>query len=302
MRKKVAGLLILSGLAVMLAGCGGKAGSGGTAQSKAAEADSGKMEANETTQREAAEADPEEKDVEGDPERRSAQMDSGETEAIGTTQKEAEKMNLEKKSEKGKLLYMGHASIRITTPEGKIIYIDPYAGEGYEPAADLILQTHGHYDHCDLDRIANRNADCRIITWKEALSDGAHQTFDLGFATVEAVEAGNNKFHSLDECVGFIVTLTDGTSVYVSGDTSKTARMASLAEKKIDYAFFCCDGVYNMDIDEAAQCASLVGARHNIPYHMLPADGAAVFDMARAEQFDAPDRLIIEDGQEIELE
>ena len=41
-----------------------------------------------------------------------------------------------------KLLYMGHASIRITTTEGKVIYIDPFAGEGYEPAADLILITH----------------------------------------------------------------------------------------------------------------------------------------------------------------
>ena len=33
---------------------------------------------------------------------------------------------------KAKLLYMGHASLRITTPENKVIYIDPYAGKGYE--------------------------------------------------------------------------------------------------------------------------------------------------------------------------
>ena len=162
--------------------------------------------------------------------------------------------------------------------------------------------THGHYDHYDLDKVADRNPDCRIITWQEALSDGAYQTFDLDFASVEAVEAGNNQYHSLDECVGYIVTLADGTSVYVTGDTSTTQQMSSLAEKEIDYAFFCCDGIYNMDLEEAAQCAKLVGAKHNIPYHMAAADSGALFDRSRAEQFDVPDLLIIEDGEEIELE
>lgn len=203
---------------------------------------------------------------------------------------------------KGRLLYMGHASLRITTPEGKVIYIDPYAGQGYEPAADLILVTHGHYDHYDLDKVANRNPDCRIITWQEALADGTHQTFDLGFAAVEAVEAGNNQYHSTDECVGYVVVLTDGTSVYVTGDTSTTQQMPSLAEKEIDYAFFCCDGIYNMDLEEAAKCAELVGAKHNTPYHMTAADSGALFDRTRAEQFKVPNLLIIEDGQEIELE
>ena len=43
------------------------------------------------------------------------------------------------------LLYMGQASIRITTEEGRIIYIDPYAGDSYDLAADLILVTHEHF-------------------------------------------------------------------------------------------------------------------------------------------------------------
>jgi len=37
------------------------------------------------------------------------------------------------------LLYQGHASLRLTTAEGKVIYIDPYAGTGYDLPADLIL-------------------------------------------------------------------------------------------------------------------------------------------------------------------
>lgn len=37
------------------------------------------------------------------------------------------------------LLYQGQASIRIVTDEGKVIYIDPYAEDGYDLPADLIL-------------------------------------------------------------------------------------------------------------------------------------------------------------------
>lgn len=57
-----------------------------------------------------------------------------------------------------RLLYMGQASIRITTEEGRVIYIDPYAGseEQYEPTADLILVTHGHFDHNQIEKIKNR--------------------------------------------------------------------------------------------------------------------------------------------------
>ena len=203
---------------------------------------------------------------------------------------------------KGKLLYMGHASIRITTPEGKTIYIDPFAGQGYEPAADLILVTHGHYDHNALDKVVNRNPGCKVITWKEAFVNGLYQSFDCRFASLEAVEAGNNKYHDLQDCVGFVVTLTDGVSVYVTGDTSTTEQMSSLAEKEIDYAFFCCDGVYNMDLKEAAKCAGMVKARHNIPYHMTAADAGTLFDRSRAEKFDVKNRLILEPGQEITLE
>ena len=78
--------------------------------------------------------------------------------------------------------------------------------------------------------------------------------------------------------------------------------MQSLSAKQIDYAFFCCDGVYNMDLDEAAKCASLVDARHNIPYHVIAAKGSVFFDRARAEQFTAPNRLILDVGEEIELQ
>lgn len=198
----------------------------------------------------------------------------------------------------GSLLYMGHASLRVTTPEEKVIYIDPYVGD-YSVPADLILITHGHYDHNNPKKVAGRNEGCEIITWKEALK-GGHQTFDLGYVTVEAVQAGNNRNHKLTDSVGYVLTLSDGIKIYVSGDTSTTDQMKELAAQNIDYAFFCCDGQYNMGMEEAIECAKLVGAKINIPYHMIVKDGK-YFDADRAELFAAPNRLILADGEEIEL-
>ena len=197
------------------------------------------------------------------------------------------------------LYYQGHGSFRITTAEGKVIYVDSHAGGGYDLAADLILVSHGHYDHTAVNLITNRNPGCREIWYNEALVDGEYRTFDLGFATVEAVQAGNNPNHNIKECVGWLITMPDGVSVYATGDTSKTDQMAELADRDIHYAFFVCDGIYNMDMEEAIACAKLVQAKHSIPYHMAP---GALFDPERAALFDVPGRMILPAGEEIVLE
>jgi L-ascorbate metabolism protein UlaG (beta-lactamase superfamily) len=46
-----------------------------------------------------------------------------------------------------KLLYQGHGSLRITAADGRVIFLDPYAGEGYDKPGDIILVTHQHDDH-----------------------------------------------------------------------------------------------------------------------------------------------------------
>jgi len=202
-------------------------------------------------------------------------------------------------SDMATLLYQGHGSLRITTKEGKVVYIDPYAGEGYDAPADLILVTHAHQDHTAIDKIGTQNPGCETITYKEALENGEHKIFELGFVTVEAVQAGNNQGHDIRECVGYILTLSDGKTIYASGDTSTTEQMATLAERGLDYAFFCCDGRYNMDIAEAVACTNLVGAKHSIPYHMAPGE---LFSQERAEQFDAENRMIVPAGEAFVIE
>ena len=194
-----------------------------------------------------------------------------------------------------KLLYQGHGSYRISLSNGKVIYVDPYVGEGYDLPADLVIVTHQHGDHNQI-QLVHQKPNCVVITNKEALEGGMHNSFDIEEINIEAVEA-YNKNHKVDECVGYILSF-EGIKIYCSGDTSRTNQMETFSNLSLDYALLCCDGIYNMNVDESIECAKIIGAKHNIPVHMKP---GALFDRVCAESFNAPNRLILEPGEELNL-
>ena len=194
-----------------------------------------------------------------------------------------------------KLLYQGHGSFRLTTESGKVIYIDPFAGDGYDKPADLILVTHQHHDHNKTD-LPPHSQGCIIYQNTDALKDGMYQTADLADVHVEAVEA-YNKNHDPKECVGYLIT-ADGLLLYFAGDTSKTKQMETLADRSIDYAFLPCDGIFNMGIEEAIECANLIKAKHSVPVHMSP---GKLFSEKKAKKFTALNALTITPGSEMTL-
>ena len=202
---------------------------------------------------------------------------------------------MERSIDMAKLLYQGHGSFRLTANDGRVVYVDPFAGEGYDVPADLILVTHQHSDHNQVQLCAKKPG-CKIISNVEALAGGKHNAFDVDGIHIQAVEA-HNKNHDPAQCVGYIITL-DGVKIYACGDTSQTAQMETFAGENLDYAILCGDGFYNMGLEEAAECACLIGAKHNIPVHLKP---GALFDRDMAEAWDAPNKLIVEPGEEISL-
>ncbi|MCL2397856.1 MAG: MBL fold metallo-hydrolase [Defluviitaleaceae bacterium] len=194
-----------------------------------------------------------------------------------------------------KLLFQGHGSFRLTSNAGQVVYVDPFAGEGYDTPADLILVTHQHEDHSCTDLCAKKSG-CCIISNFEALEGGKHNTFDVDSIGIQAVAAYNQN-HDASQCVGYIITI-DGVKIYASGDTSKTDQMADFAGMGLDYALLCGDGIYNMDMTEAAECAKIIGAKHNIIIHLTP---DPLLHAEKAMAWDGPNRLFVAAGQEIEL-
>ena len=203
---------------------------------------------------------------------------------------------LEKEEESvATLLYQGHGSVKLTLADGKVVYIDPYTGEGYDDEADLILVTHEHQDHNKIDLPPHAD-DCVIFRSSDAIVDGEYQELDIYGLHIEPVQA-YNKNHDITQCVGYLVTVGDKL-LYFAGDTSKTEQMAELADRNIDYAFLPMDGRFNMDVDEAIECAELIQAKHTVPYHMSP---GSLFDAERAALFTTPSALILPAGETIEL-
>lgn len=194
-----------------------------------------------------------------------------------------------------KLLYQGHGSLRLTSNNGTVVYIDPYIGDGYDKPADLILVTHQHHDHNQIDLPAHAHG-CEIIQNMDALQGGEYRKFTVKDINIEATEA-YNKNHRKEECVGYLVSV-DGLLIYFAGDTAQTKQMETLADRQIDYAFLPIDGIFTMNIKAAVECAKLIRAKHTIPIHMKP---GKLFDLKKAEKFVTDGAMVVEPGEEIEL-
>lgn len=203
-----------------------------------------------------------------------------------------------------RMLYQGHGSYRFTLAGGEVVYVDPFAGEGYDLPADIIIVTHEHPDHVMVDKITCAE-DCVVLRAADFQpTAGAYQTFEHKGVRMSGVPACNAN-HPIDKCVGVVLEL-DGVKFYASGDTSMTDFMRSgqLAQMELDYAALPGDGFYNMGPEEASECAALIGAKHTIPVHLVPVhdvNNAVIFDRETAEKFQVEGRLIVEPGQEIEL-
>ena len=194
------------------------------------------------------------------------------------------------------LYYQGHGSFRIRTDAGKVIYVDPYAGDGYDLPADLILVTHQHMDHNRIRKVRNRNGNCRIFTNEEAVSGENYRVLGLGWTTVVPVRA-ENRHHDPASCVGYIISVV-GKKIYAAGDTSKYDRMRELKLFHIDLALLPTDGFFNMGPEEAAECAELCGAKQAVPIHTKP---GALYDRTVAERFTFPGRILLEPGGTLDL-
>lgn len=195
-----------------------------------------------------------------------------------------------------KLLYQGHSSFRlIDVKNDTVIYLDPFAGEGYDVPADAILVTHEHLDHNQVDMVPKK-ADCKIYRGAEFAKKGSLVSFSVGNIDISTFPAYNN-YHDMLKCVGFIITTGDKV-LYFAGDTSKIKEMEQLKSKHINYAFLPIDGFYNMDAVEAMECNEIICPEYAVPIHVNTED---FLDMTKTEEFTSGNRCILGSSDVLEF-
>lgn len=185
---------------------------------------------------------------------------------------------------------INHASVIMETPAGTI-YVDPvgdpmrYSGK---PKPDLILVTHAHGDHFNVDTLSGVvQESTQIITNPDVfgklpeglkgmateVANGASTAFND--VSIEAIPAYNlteerKKFHPQGRDNGYVLNL-EGLRVYFSGDTEDIPEMRGL--QGIDVAFVCMNLPFTMDANAAASAVSEFAPKYVYPYHYRGKDG-----------------------------
>jgi len=190
--------------------------------------------------------------------------------------------------------WLGHASFRLDTPEGKRIYIDPFLtgnpkcpeSEQAPERIDVIAITHGHGDHVGDTVELSKKFQPEILAMIELKTwlgqQGAEVGETPGFNKGGTVDAAGvkftlvNAFHSsasddgdyLGEAAGLVLTFENGTTIYFAGDTCVFGDMQLIGRiYSPDVAVLPIGGWFTMDPREAGVALELLGAKRCIPCH-----------------------------------
>lgn len=202
---------------------------------------------------------------------------------------------------KGELLihFVKHGSLFIEF-DNKIIHIDPVTSMGeYNtyPKADLILVTHHHGDHMDLNALNLLKKENTKIILTEICSEMIenqsntivmknNDILNINEIEIEAVPAYNilhkrdngKPFHPKGDGNGYVITL-GGKSIYIAGDTENIPEMDKL--ENIDIAFLPMNLPYTMTPEMVANAAKRFNPKVLYPYHYGNTDTQKLVDLLK---------------------
>lgn len=193
--------------------------------------------------------------------------------------------------------WVGHGTWKIRSAKGKEVLIDPWVMNN--PVApehlkkvekcDLMLITHGHFDHVhDALEIAKAHkpkilTNFEIGSWLGSKGvDGSTITGSNKGGTVDmdgikvmlvhaehtcGISDGAAILYGGEAC-GMVIEFENGFTIYFAGDTDVFGDMALIAElSSFDVAFLPIGDLYTMGPKRAAKAASLLGVKTVVPMH-----------------------------------
>lgn len=193
------------------------------------------------------------------------------------------------------ITWLGHATFIITTPGGKRIVTDPWLeGNPMCPpdkrridAADLILLSHGHFDHTGDIVAVSRATNAPIVgvfelsVWlerkglKNVTGMGIGGTITVAGLQVSMVPAihtssvvENDAIVYLGQAAGYVVRMENGQAFYFAGDTALFGDMQLIAEMHApEIAFLPIGDHFTMGPEAAARAARMLRVRQVVPMH-----------------------------------
>lgn len=202
--------------------------------------------------------------------------------------------------EKGRiaLFWLGQAGFVIRNSQGETLVLDAYLSnlserldgnkrimmpilEAEDVRADVVLISHCHTDHLDLDSLPQLMKYANVVycdkTSKEMCEDIKGSGEKIKVATIgEIYQHGDFAIEPVfcdhgdaaPDALGFLIQ-TEGIILYFPGDTSfQKDRMKYVMEKEIDILIIPINGEYgNMNERDAAMLAGQTKAKLTIPSH-----------------------------------
>lgn len=193
-----------------------------------------------------------------------------------------------------KIQWLGHAALHIETPQGTSVVIDPwFEGNPKFPAGsapekvDLLLCTHGHFDHTGSVVALAKKTKPQVIGIFELTTilgeqgvenavgmniGGSYRAHDVTVTMTEARHSSSieNKGHAAyaGEPAGFVLEIAGAPTIYVAGDTSVFSDMKLIAELyRPEIAILPIGDHYTMGPRQAALAASFLVPRIILPVH-----------------------------------
>ncbi|MEM3554184.1 MAG: MBL fold metallo-hydrolase [Candidatus Bathyarchaeia archaeon] len=209
---------------------------------------------------------------------------------------EVEKDVIKTKSGDLEIYFVGHGTLMMVWNK-KVIHVDPWsklADYSKLPKADLILITHEHYDHFDLEAIQKIKKDGSVIIYtkkcEEKLKGGIvmkngekKKVMGIGIEAHPAYNIVHKRetgvpYHPKGDGNGYVLTFDD-VRIYIAGDTENIPEMREL--KDIHIAFLPMNLPYTMTPEMVKDAALMIKPKILYPYHYGDTDPKRLVDLLK---------------------